>query len=94
MNHTKGITCQVTAYQVADLPEHEILPSHTWFAIASAHVYNPHPNTGGVLSNEDAVRVGAVLQTVRMTASADTETKAMTAALASLLDQMDARGLR
>jgi hypothetical protein len=84
-----GLTCQVTAYYVEDPPYDGVFGPHAWMAIATAHIYDPEPDTGGRLNAETAILAGAVMRTFHARSSAMTQKAAMEAAMAGLLEQLE-----
>jgi hypothetical protein len=92
MTHRRGVTCQVTAFQIDNPPDDGVTGPHEWMAIATAQVYNPNPETGGVLTAEEAVLAGAVMEVIHGRARAATQEGAMVTALEALLFQLEAKG--
>jgi hypothetical protein len=92
MSYRRGVTCQVTAFQIDSPPDDGVKGPHEWMAIASAHVYNPNPETGGRLTPETAVLAGAVMDVVHGRATAATQEDALVTAVRALLFQMEAKG--
>ena len=92
MSYRRGITYSVTAFHLDDPPVHEVVGRHEWMAIATAHVYNPNPDTGGALDPETAILAGAVMEVVAGTAKAGNEEQAVLVALKALLFQLNAKG--
>ncbi len=92
MTHRRGVTCQVTAFHIENPPDDGVKGPHDWMAIASAQVYNPNPETGGVLTPDTAVLAGAVMEVVHGRATAATQEDALVTAVKALLFQLEARG--
>ncbi len=92
MKYRRSVTCQVTAFQIENPPDDGVKGPHEWMAIATAQVYNPHPETGGVLTPETAVLAGAVMEVVNGRATAATQEDALVTALKALLFQLSAKG--
>jgi hypothetical protein len=92
MSHRRGVTCQVTAFHIEPPPDDGVKGPHEWMAIATAQVYNPNPDSGGVLTHETAVLAGAVMEVVHGRASAATQEDALVTAVKALLFQLEAKG--
>lgn len=90
---TPGLTCQVTAYYIEDPPSDGVTGPHPWLAIATAHMYDPEPDTGGRLNAETAILAGAVLRIFQARASAMTQPQAMEEAMSALFEQLQYSGL-
>ena len=88
-----GISCQVTAYYVDEPPSDGVTGPHSWLAIATAHLYDPEPDTGGRLNAATAILAGAVMRVFEARATAMTQRQAMQTAMASLLSQLEFSGL-
>lgn len=91
MTHRRGITCQITAYQVPDPPSDPDSRRRKWLAIATAHVYDPDVELPG-LKHGQAALVGETMRVFNGRAAADTEAEAMRAALDGLLYELTAKG--
>lgn len=65
---------------------------HEWMAVATAHVYDPNPDTGGILTPAGAILAGAVMKVVEGRSSASSEIEALSGALRALIFQLDALG--
>ena len=92
MKHRRGITCEISAFHIDEPPYDGVTGPHEWMAIATAHVYNPNPDTGGILTPTDAILAGAVMEVLYGRATAATEGDAMSAALDALLFNVAAKG--
>lgn len=90
---TPGITCQVTAYHVEHPPYDGVMGPHPWLAIASAHMYDPAPDTGGRLNADAAILAGEVMRIFQARATAKTQGQAMEAAMSLLLSRLRSSGL-
>jgi hypothetical protein len=92
MTHRRGVTCQLTAFHIANPPDNGVYGPHEWMAIATAQVYNPNPERGGILTSETAILAGAVMEVIHGRATAATQEDALVTALKGLLFQMEAKG--
>jgi hypothetical protein len=92
MGQTRGITCELTAFHIDNPPGDDVTGKQEWMAIATAHVYNPSPNTGGILTPETAILAGAVMEVIYGKSMASTQEGALVAALRALLFQLRAKG--
>ncbi|WP_438025559.1 hypothetical protein [Sorangium sp. So ce233] len=91
MDHVRGITCQITAFQVPDPPSEPDASGRKWLAVATAHVYDPKIELPGLKPGQAAL-VGETMRVIDGRAAADTEAQAMAAALQALLFQLTAKG--
>ncbi|WP_437904016.1 hypothetical protein WME95_36845 [Sorangium sp. So ce327] len=91
MIHRRGITCQITAYEVPDPPSDPDARGRKWLAIATAHVYDPNIELPGLKPGQAAL-VGETMRVFNGRAAADTEAQAMAAALQALLFELTAKG--
>lgn len=89
----QGLHCQITAYRVHDAPSDGVQRAMPWYAIATSHVYDPAPDTGGILSNDAAILAGATMRVFEGRVNASTQKEALHAALSALLVQLEAAGL-
>ena len=91
MTHRRGVTCQITAFEVLDAPTDPDVPAHKWMAVATAHVYDPDIVVP-LLTPAQTVLVGETMRVISSRAGADTEAVAMVQALEGLLFQLTAGG--
>lgn len=91
MEYRRGVTCQITAFEVLDAPADPDVPAHKWMAVATAHVYDPDIVVP-LLTPAQTVLVGETMRVFSSRASADTEAVAMAMALEGLLFELTARG--
>lgn len=91
---TKGKTVEVTSYQLDAPLSDGVHGPHDWLAIATAHRYEPNPDTGGILTPDQAILAGAVLEVVEGRATAASEEGAMLAAVRALVFQWTAKSER
>ncbi len=91
MTYKRGVTCQITAFEVLDAPVDPDVPTHKWMAVATAQVYDPDIVVP-LLTPAQVVLVGETMRVVSGRASADTEAMAMAMALEVLLFQLTAMG--
>lgn len=91
MAHKRGAVCQVTAFEVLVTSSESNPESHSWFAIATANVYDPDVKAKS-LTPEQAALVGETMRTLTGRASGATEALAMVAALNALLFELKAKG--
>ena len=89
--HRRGITCQISAFEVPNPPSDPDAPARKWTAVATAHVYDANVRVPGLRQGQEAV-AGETMRVFSGKAYADTEAEAMTAALESLLFQVTAAG--
>lgn len=87
----RGITCQITAFEVRDPPSDPDAAGRKWLAVASAHVYDPSIEVEGLKPGEAALS-GETMRVIVGRAAADTEAQAMAAALQACLFQLTAKG--
>jgi hypothetical protein len=90
---TPGITCQVSAFYLQDPPDDGFTGPHPWLAIATAHVYDPHPPTGGKLTPDGAVLACVVMRTLEAKVTALTQPQAMQGAIGELFARLKSSGL-
>jgi hypothetical protein len=91
MSYRRGVTCQITAFEVADPPSEPNTTGRKWLAVATAHVYDPNVVVPGLKPGQE-VLAGETMRVIDGRAFADTEAQAMVAALEGLLFQLTARG--
>jgi hypothetical protein len=91
MTHRRGITCQITAYEVPDPPSDPDAQGRKWLAVATAHVYDPKVDLPGLKPGQAAL-VGETMRVFNGRAAADSEAQAMVAALQGLLFELTAKG--
>jgi hypothetical protein len=92
MNVRRGMTCQITAFQLSPPPDGGgVVPSHEWMAIATAEVFDSHPDVRGLETAEQVVLTGAAMRVIEGRAGADSQAAVMKAALRALLEQIEAR---
>jgi len=87
----RGLSCSVSAFRVRLPPRTAVTGPHEWLGVATVHVTNPSPDTGGRLTPEAAILAGAVMEVVEGRASAESEEAALEAALRAALFQLNAR---
>jgi hypothetical protein len=87
----KTVTCELSCFHVQPAVESGIYAAQEWFAIATAHVYDPQPPTHAKIqmTPEAAVLSGVVMRTLEGRGSGTTELAAMCAALEVLTFQLD-----
>jgi hypothetical protein len=91
MSHKRGITCQITAFEVPDPPSDPDSLARKWLAVATAHIYDPNIMVPGLKPGQ-ATLAGETMRVVEGRAFADTEAKALVTALEGLLLQLAAKG--
>jgi hypothetical protein len=91
MTHRRGVTCQLSAFEVLDAPTDPNLPSRKWMAVATAHAYDPNV-VEPPLTPAQAVLAGATMRVISSRAFAETEADAMAIALKGLLFELTAKG--
>jgi hypothetical protein len=87
----RGVTCQVTAFEVPNPPTDPEAEGRKWLAVATAHVYDPDVKVPGLRPGQEAL-VGETQRVISGRAFADTEAQAMVAALQGLLFELTAKG--
>ena len=91
MIYRRGVTCQISAFEVPNPPSDPNASARKWMAVATAHVYDPDVKVPGLQPGQEA----PALETMRVLngkAFADTEAQAMRAALEGLLFELTAKG--
>jgi hypothetical protein len=88
-----GITCQVTAYYLQDPPDDGVTGPHPWLAVATAHMYDPHPATGAALTPDGQILAGVTMRTFEGKTTALTQQQAVQSAVAALFARLEASGL-
>jgi hypothetical protein len=91
MIYRRGVTCQITAFEVPNPPSDPNAEARKWLAVATAHVYDPNVKVPGLQPGQEAL-AGETMLVISGKAYADTEAKAMAAALEGLLFQLTAKG--
>lgn len=89
--HRRGITCQVTAFEVLEAPIDPSVPPRKWMAVATAHVYDPNIIVPP-LTPAQTVLAGETMRVISSRSFADTEAEAMLIALKGLLFELTAKG--
>lgn len=82
MTYRRGVTCQISAFEVPNPPSDPNATARNWMAVATAHVYDPDVKVPGLQPGQEAL-AGETMRVLSGRAFADTEAQAMTAALAS-----------
>lgn len=80
----------MSSFWVEDPPTDGVTEPHGWMAVATAHVYESHPDTGGNLTPDGAILAGVVMRTVDGRATASNEADAILAAVKGLLFELRA----
>jgi hypothetical protein len=91
MTYRRGVTCQITAFEVLDAPADPNVPTRKWMAVATAHVYDPDV-VAPPLTPAQVVLAGETMRVISSRAGADTEAVAMVQALEGLLFELTAMG--
>ena len=91
MTHRRGITCQITAFEVVDAPLDPDVPGRKWMAVATAQVYDPDIVVPQ-LTPAQVVLAGETMRVISGKSYADTEVEALALALEGLLFQLAAGG--
>lgn len=91
MIYRRGVTCQISAFEVPDPPSDPNATARKWLAVATAHVYDPDVQIPGLQPGQEAL-VGETMRVLKGRAYANSEAQAMTAALEGLLIQLTAAG--
>jgi hypothetical protein len=91
MIYRRGITCQISAFEVPNPPSDPEATARKWLAVATAHVYDPDVKVPGLQPGLEAL-AGETMRILSGRASADTEAEAMSGALRALLFDLTARG--
>lgn len=88
----RGMTCQVTAFEVLDAPSDPVLPPRRWMAVATAHVYDPEVIVPA-LTPAETVIAGETMRVISSRGFAEFEVNAMTVAIQGLLYTLAPMGL-
>lgn len=91
MSYRRGVTCQITAFEVPNPPSDPNASERKWLAVATAHVYDPDVKVPGLQPGQAAL-AGETMRVLSGRAFADTEAEAMKAALEGLLFELTAQG--
>jgi hypothetical protein len=91
MTYRRGVTCQVSAFEVIDAFVELGMPARRWMAVATAHVYDPDV-VAPPLTSAQVVLVGETMRVLSSKSSAGTEAEAMALALKGLLFELTANG--
>lgn len=91
MNFRRGVTCQISAFEIPNPPNDEDATARKWLAIATAHVYDANVRVEGLKPGQEAL-VGETMRLFNGRAFADTEAEAMRGALEGLLFELTAKG--
>ena len=89
--HRRGMTCQITAFEIFDAPTEPSMPPRKWMAVATAHVYDPNM-VMPPLTPAQTVLAGETMRVISSRSYADTEAEAMAIALKGLLFELAASG--
>ncbi|MDC0741761.1 hypothetical protein [Polyangium mundeleinium] len=89
--HRRGISCQITAFEILDAPTDPDVPPRKWMAVATAHVYDPNM-VMPPLTPAQTVLAGETMRVISSRSYADTEAEAMAIALQGLLFELTASG--
>jgi len=84
MKYRRGVSCQITAFEVPNPPSDPNATARKWLAVATAHVYDPDVKVPGLRPGQE-VLAGETMRVPNGRAFADTESEAMKAALEALL---------
>ena len=87
----RGITCQITAFEVSDPPVDLNVPTAKWHAVATAQIFDPVAEVEP-LTPAQVVLAGETMKIVSGKACAPTEALAMADALKALLFELTAKG--
>ena len=91
MTYRRGVTCQISAFEVPNPPSDPDATARTWLAIATAHVYDPDVKVPGLRPGQEAL-AGETMRVLNGRAFANTEAQAMIAALEGLLFELTGKG--
>jgi len=72
--HRRGVTCQITAFEVPNPPSDPNATARKWMAVATAHVYDPNVKVPGLQPGQEAL-AGETMRVFSGRASADTKHK-------------------
>lgn len=87
----RGVTCQISAFEIGNPPNDPSTLDRKWVAIATAHAYDPSVRVAGFKPGQEAL-VGETMRVFSGRAFGDTEAQAMSAALQALLFELTAKG--
>lgn len=91
VHHRRGLTCQITAFEIANPPNDPSALERKWVAIATAHAYDPNVRVAWLQPGQEAL-AGETMRVFSGRAFGDTEAQAMAAALQALLFELTAKG--
>lgn len=89
LNIVRDVSLSVVVFRLED----EFAETGAWDAVATAAVWNPSPDVGGLLSPEQRVLAGAHLETVSGRVRARTRAAAVTLAIAKTCAELERLGL-
>jgi hypothetical protein len=89
--HRRGITCQITAFEILEAPTDPNVTPRRWMAVATAHLYDPN-HVVPPLTPAQTVLAGETMRVISSRSYADTEAEAMAVALKGLLFELTAKG--
>lgn len=87
--HRRGVTCQISAFEVPNPPSDPNAQARKWMAVATAHVYDANIKVPGLQPGQEALAC-ETMRVLNGRAFADTEAQAMRAALEGLLFEVSA----
>jgi hypothetical protein len=91
MSYRRGVTCQISAFEVPNPPLDPDAAGRKWMAVATAHVYDPNLVVPP-LTPAQTVLAGETMRAISSRAFADAESDAMALALKGLLFELTAKG--
>jgi hypothetical protein len=91
MSYRRGVTCQISAFEVPNPPSDPDATARKWMAVATAQVYDPNVEVPGLQPGQEAL-AGETMRVLNGRAFADTEAEAMVAALQGLLFELTGKG--
>ena len=91
MIYRRGVTCEITAFEVPNPPTDPDSPNRKWLAIATSHVYDPNAKAPP-LTPAQVPLAGETMRVIQGKGFADTEATALATALKALLFQLTAGG--
>ena len=92
MHHSYERSFHISVFSLSRTLDDGVSGPHDWLGVATSHTYDPEPDTGGVLTPEQAVLAGAVMVVAEGRATAATESEAAHAALRALFFQIESDG--
>ncbi len=91
MTYRRGVTCEITAFEVPNPPTDPDSANRKWLAIATSHVYDPNVSVPGFTAQQAAL-AGETMRVIKGIGGADSQAAALATALKALVFQLTAGG--